>query len=116
MTGEVVPMTGEVVPTSGEVVPMTGKVVQTTGKYLSTDNIGLEKIYRSIISVSFIDNIDTDISIFLSIYRIGPVSSIDPIFSSLFFPLYFYKMVRLFPFFHPIFFHPSIKNNPFRLI
>ena len=52
-------MTGEVVPTSGEVVPMTGKVVQTTGKYLSTDNIGigLEKIYRSIISVSVSKNI-----------------------------------------------------------
>ena len=61
MTGEVVPMTGEVVPTSGEVVPMTGKVVQTTGKYLSTDNIGigLEKIYRSRISVSVSKNIES---------------------------------------------------------
>uniref|UniRef100_A0A914N6Q3 CUB domain-containing protein n=1 Tax=Meloidogyne incognita TaxID=6306 RepID=A0A914N6Q3_MELIC len=60
MTGEVVQMTGEVAPMTGEVVQMTGEVAPMTGKNLSTDNIGigLEKIYRSIISVSISKNIE----------------------------------------------------------
>jgi len=44
------------------------------------------------------------------------LKSTDPIFSSLFFPLYFYKMVRLFPFFIQIAFLIFTYNQTKRII